>query len=141
MLREANALVIFSCCRLILWFPDNSYCINRHMILFRECMIIQHYRVFMNWIVLFHFQDAYVLNPFVPSASFLHSLKTSENLTIFWCFQGVRERVRWELRASVCLQRKSYQGRPTHNAYQKDHSKYSENADVVSSLSPTSRAD
>ena len=40
MLHEANALVIFSCCRLILRFLDNRYYINPHMIL-RECMIIQ----------------------------------------------------------------------------------------------------
>ena len=30
-------------------------------------------------------------NPFVPSAPFLYPLKTSENLNVFWCFQGVAE--------------------------------------------------
>ena len=35
-------------------------------------------------------------NPFVPNAPFLYPLKTSENLTIFLCFQGGRERVHWE---------------------------------------------
>ena len=29
-----------------------------------------------------------LFNPFVPNETFLYSLKT-ENLTIFWCFQGV----------------------------------------------------
>ena len=29
--------------------------------------------------------------PFVPNASFLYSLKTSENLTVFRCFQGVEK--------------------------------------------------
>ena len=29
------------------------------------------------------------INPFVPNAAFLYPLKTSENLTIFWCFQVV----------------------------------------------------
>ena len=37
-----------------------------------------------------------LLNPFVPSASFLYPLKTSENLRVFWCFQGGRKRVHWE---------------------------------------------
>ena len=32
-----------------------------------------------------------VFNPFVPSAPFLYSLKTSKNLNVFWCFQGVGE--------------------------------------------------
>ena len=32
-----------------------------------------------------------VINPFVPNVSFLYSLKTSENLTVFWCFQGVEK--------------------------------------------------
>ena len=30
-----------------------------------------------------------VFNPFVSSAPFLYPLKTSENLTVFWCFQEV----------------------------------------------------
>ena len=30
-------------------------------------------------------------NPFVPSAPFLYPLKTSENLTVFWCFQEVKK--------------------------------------------------
>ena len=31
-------------------------------------------------------------NPFVPNASFLYPLKTSENRKIFWCFQGVKKK-------------------------------------------------
>ena len=31
-------------------------------------------------------------NPFVPNAPFLYPLKTSENLKVFWCFQGVEKR-------------------------------------------------
>ena len=31
------------------------------------------------------------INPFVPNASFLYPLKTSENLTVFWCFQGMKK--------------------------------------------------
>ena len=30
-------------------------------------------------------------NPFVPNVSFLYPLKTWENLTIFWCFQGAEK--------------------------------------------------
>ena len=32
------------------------------------------------------------LNTFVPNAPFPYSLKTSENLSVFWCFQRVGER-------------------------------------------------
>ena len=30
-------------------------------------------------------------NPFVPNAPFLYLLKISDNLTVFWCFQGVEK--------------------------------------------------
>ena len=30
-------------------------------------------------------------NPFVPNASYLYPLKTSENIKVFWCFQGVQK--------------------------------------------------
>ena len=30
-------------------------------------------------------------NPFIPNTPFLYPLKTSENLTFFWCFQGVEK--------------------------------------------------
>ena len=30
-------------------------------------------------------------NPFVPNGPFLYPLKTSENLAVFWCFQGVKK--------------------------------------------------
>ena len=32
-----------------------------------------------------------VINPFVPNAPFLYPLKTSENPTVFWCFQGLEK--------------------------------------------------
>ena len=32
-----------------------------------------------------------LLNPFVPNAHFLYPLKASENLMVFWCFQGVQK--------------------------------------------------
>ena len=31
-------------------------------------------------------------NPFVANAPFLYPQKTSENLTVFWCFQGLEKR-------------------------------------------------
>ena len=34
-----------------------------------------------------HKKIALNINPFVPNASFLYPLKTSENLTVCWCFQ------------------------------------------------------
>ena len=30
-------------------------------------------------------------NPFIPNAPFLYPLKTSENITVFWCFQAVEK--------------------------------------------------
>ena len=32
-----------------------------------------------------------LLNPFVPNEPFLYPLKTSENLKVLWCFQGVKK--------------------------------------------------
>ena len=31
------------------------------------------------------------INPFVPNTPFLYPLKTSENLTVFWCIHGVEK--------------------------------------------------
>ena len=31
------------------------------------------------------------INPFIPNAPFIYPLKTPENLTVFWCFQGVEK--------------------------------------------------
>ena len=31
------------------------------------------------------------IKPFVPNATFLYPLKTSESLTVFWCFQWVEK--------------------------------------------------
>ena len=31
------------------------------------------------------------INPFFPNAPFLYLQKTSENFTVFWCFQGVEK--------------------------------------------------
>ena len=40
------------------------------------------------------FKTNILLNPFVPNAPFLYSLKTSENITVFRCFLGVeKERI------------------------------------------------
>ena len=46
---------------------------------------IEKYRFVNKIYILLHF------NPFVPSATFLYPFKTSEKLTIFWCFQGVEK--------------------------------------------------
>ena len=44
----------------------------------------------MDWWKILLFSEA-VLNPFVPNAPFLYPVKTSENLTVSWCFQGVEK--------------------------------------------------
>ena len=31
------------------------------------------------------------INPFVPNAPFFYPLKTAENLSVFWCFQGIEK--------------------------------------------------
>ena len=31
------------------------------------------------------------INPIFPNAPFIYPLKTSENLTVLWCFQGVEK--------------------------------------------------
>ena len=31
------------------------------------------------------------VNPFAPNGPFLYSLKTPENITVFWCFQGLEK--------------------------------------------------
>ena len=36
-----------------------------------------------------------LFNPFVPNAPILYPLKTSENLTVLWCFQGVEKECIW----------------------------------------------
>ena len=35
---------------------------------------------------------AHLVNPFVPKAPFLCPVKTSENFTLFWCFQEVEKK-------------------------------------------------
>ena len=36
-------------------------------------------------------EKVFTINPFAPNAPFSTSLKTSENLTVFWYFQGVEK--------------------------------------------------
>ena len=52
-----------------------------------KCFLQLHYKLFLA-ICLFYFVH---FNSFVPSAPFLYSLKTPENLTIFLHFQGVEK--------------------------------------------------
>ena len=40
--------------------------------------------------MVFYFINS-LFSPFVPNAPFLYPLKTSENLAVFWCFQGVEK--------------------------------------------------
>ena len=44
-------------------------------------------RIFLNHLLAIWDQ----LKPFVPNSPFLYTLKTTENLTIFWCFQGAEK--------------------------------------------------
>ena len=59
------------------------------------------YFILLGWKLIF-FRDSYLvfvessclefLNPFIPKAPFLYLLNTSENLSIFWCFQREEKR-------------------------------------------------
>ena len=42
------------------------------------------------------------INPFVPNASFFYHLKTSENVSIFWCFWGVEKGCIWNEWVKYC---------------------------------------
>ena len=53
-----------------------------------------------------------MIKPFVPNASFLYPLKTSENLTVFWCFQGIEKgwiRNEWVNTIKDCNEYMGYQ--------------------------------
>ena len=41
--------------------------------------------------IISSFNHSININLFVPNANFLYPLKTSENLPVFWCFQGLEE--------------------------------------------------
>ena len=43
------------------------------------------------WLVWCSQKSIFSLNPFVINATFLYPLKTSEKLTVFWCFQGLEK--------------------------------------------------
>ena len=65
----------------------NLYCTNcsKHGI---DVFHVFRYSVVVIWKYL---PVSLYINPFVPDAPFLFPLKTSENLTVFWCFQGVEK--------------------------------------------------
>ena len=48
-------------------------------------------KIFYSYLLHYHLTFPRFLNPFVPNATFFYPLKTSENLTVFWCFQGVEK--------------------------------------------------
>ena len=39
----------------------------------------------------FYYMFFRLINPFIKNGPFLYPLKTSENLTVFWCFLGVEK--------------------------------------------------
>ena len=48
--------------------------------------------MYINSLYFHQTSNAYVeLNPFVPNAPFFYTLKTSDNLTVFWCFLEVKK--------------------------------------------------
>ena len=59
--------------------------------------ILAYFRVVVvNYHITYNSYNKYrehnnLLNPFVPNAPFLYPLKTSENLTVFLCFQGLEK--------------------------------------------------
>ena len=73
----------------LIWY---FWCITRHMLVVSEsfsklsslgnvCVTFKEFRI--NFIFS---------NTFVPNTPLLYPLKISENLKVFWCFQGVKKR-------------------------------------------------
>ena len=70
------------------YFPAKIYPINRSLLGSSAPCIVINFLVLINH---FYFHSLLFFNSFVPNASFLNPLKTSENLTVFWCFQAVEK--------------------------------------------------
>ena len=59
-----------------------------------EIKCLEFFEKLVHWTFMFSLRGvtgAWWLNPFVPNAPFLYTLKTSENRKVFWCFQGVEK--------------------------------------------------
>ena len=70
------------------YFPAKIYPINTSLLGSSAPCIVINFLVLINH---FYFHSLLFFNSFVPNASFLNPLKTSENLTVFWCFQAVEK--------------------------------------------------
>ena len=55
------------------------------------------------WAGWSHYCRYFLINPFVSNAPFLYPLKTSENLTVFWCFQGLEKGCIWKERVKLLI--------------------------------------
>ena len=53
--------------------------------------ILNFFLFWNDFILCFQVTNCFSFNPFIPNALFHYPLKTSENLTLFWCFQGVEK--------------------------------------------------
>ena len=82
---------------LFLWNSQGEYAINSLYLLMKITKFYlekNFYKKCFNKSQPFYFQIFLpwkIFNPFVPNSPFLYPLKTSENLTVFWCFQGVEK--------------------------------------------------
>ena len=70
------------------YFPAKIYPINTSLLGSSAPCIVINFLVLINH---FYFHSLLFFNSFIPNASFLNPLKTSENLTVFWCFQAVEK--------------------------------------------------
>ena len=98
-----NGKLHFLCsvyCSVFCHFPTpsflHSYNVHLKMIIsfvlaYFECATAFIHSQFELKYVLQRYNYFCLFNPFVSNAPFLHPLKTSEKLTIFWCSQGVEK--------------------------------------------------
>ena len=64
--------------------PSSNHVHKPHFQLIALIVSTLHFRISPNLTNM-------IFNPFIPNAPFLYPLKASENLAVFWCFQGLEK--------------------------------------------------
>ena len=66
--------------------PGHLFCVKHIFHIFGSSICFP-----ASWVKRLKIKERNRINPFVPTAPFLYSLKASENLKVFWCFKGVEK--------------------------------------------------
>ena len=69
--------------------PMQSKRLNKSSNSWRDTKIIAYFAI--NFYQIHLVNSYWSFNPFVPNAPLVFPLKTSENHTFFWCFQGIEK--------------------------------------------------